>query len=71
MQCLVCNAAAKDLTPKDFDGWVIRCPKCGKYEVAENAVYGLSQMPFLDRADALKKAISFKTRVPAITTICL
>ncbi len=33
MQCLVCAGEAKDLTPPDFDGHVIACPRCGKYEI--------------------------------------
>jgi hypothetical protein len=33
MQCLVCAGEAKDLTPEYFDGHVIVCPTCGKYEI--------------------------------------
>ena len=30
MKCLVCAGEARDRTPRNFDGYVIECPSCGK-----------------------------------------
>ena len=37
MKCLVCAGEARDVTPRNFDGYVIECPSCGNYEVAGGA----------------------------------
>ena len=72
MQCLVCAAAAKDLTPQNFDGHVIACPSCGKYEVAGGAWAKLQKASLQERCAALTKAASLKgfARWPTIKTIC-
>jgi hypothetical protein len=72
MQCLVCAGEAKDLTPRNFDGHVIGCPSCGKYEVAGGAWNRLQKASQQERAAALAKAASLKcfARWPTIKSIC-
>jgi hypothetical protein len=72
MQCLVCAGEAKDLTPQNFDGYVIGCPSCGKYEVAGGAWRRLQNASLPERTAALAKAASLKgfERWPTIKTIC-
>ena len=33
MQCPVCAAQAKNLTPATYDGVVVGCPRCGDYQI--------------------------------------
>jgi len=72
MQCLVCAAEARDLTPPDFDGHVVGCPSCGNYEVVGGAWNRLQSASQQERADALAKAASLKgfARWPTIKNIC-
>jgi hypothetical protein len=72
MKCLVCTGEAKDLTPQDFDGYVIGCPSCGNYEVAGGACQRLRNASEQERSAALAKAASLKgvARWPTIKTIC-
>ena len=73
MQCLICGAEAQDLTPGDLDGLMVRCKRCGEYEVAGSALNGLLRLGFNERVDALKKAKKFAQpgARPAISTSCL
>jgi NMD protein affecting ribosome stability and mRNA decay len=73
MQCVVCTGEATDLTPKNFDGHVIVCPSCGKYEVAGGTWERLQNASQQERCAALAKAASLKgvARWPTIKTICL
>jgi hypothetical protein len=72
MQCLVCAGEANDLTPLNFDGHVIGCPNCGKYEVAGGTWNRLQNASQQQRAAALAKAASLKgfARWPTIKNIC-
>jgi predicted RNA-binding Zn-ribbon protein involved in translation (DUF1610 family) len=71
MRCLVCAGEAKDLTPPNFDGHVIDCPSCGKYEIA-GCTWGKFQSASQpERAAALGNATSLQgfCRWPTIKTI--
>jgi len=72
MECLVCAGEARDLTPKNFDGYVIGCPSCGNYEVAGGTWERLQNASPQERAAALAKAASLKgvARWPTIKNIC-
>lgn len=73
MQCFFCGGQAQDITPGDFDGVVLACPKCKPYEVARNVLGKLRALDPDARADALAKARGFArcgTR-PAVTSTCL
>jgi uncharacterized Zn finger protein len=37
MQCATCGAVAENVTPGGFDGLVVRCERCGTYEIAGTA----------------------------------
>lgn len=71
MQCLVCAGEAKDLTPDNFDGHLIACPHCGKYEILGCTwdIFQKSSQP--ERAAALGKAAALQgfSRWPTIKTI--
>ncbi len=71
MQCLVCAGEAKDLTPDNFDGHLIECPRCGKYEILGCTwdIFQKASQP--ERAAALGKAASLQgfSRWPTIKTI--
>jgi len=71
MQCLVCAGEAQDLTPPNFDGHVIGCPHCGRYEIL-GATWGLFENASqAQREAALGKAASLQgvARWPTIKTI--
>lgn len=73
MQCSVCGAEAQDLTSGDVAGLVVRCKRCGDYEIAEAAVNDLLRLDYDARVAALEKA---KRAVapggrPEVTTACL
>ena len=72
MQCLVCAGEARDLTPQNFDGYVIGCSSCGNYEVAGGAWDRFRNASQQERAAALAKAASLKgvARWPTIKSIC-
>ena len=71
MKCLVCAGEARDLTPQNFDGYVIACPSCGNYEIAGGA-WCIQTASEQERSAALLKAASLKgvARWPTIKTIC-
>jgi hypothetical protein len=71
MQCLVCAGEARDLTPQNFDGYVIGCPRCGNYEVVGGAWAKLQNASEPERAAVLAKATSLKglARWPTIKNI--
>ncbi len=73
MQCSVCGAEAENLTPGDFDGLVVRCKRCGDYEVSDSVLNALLRLDFDDRVAALDKARRFAAAgtTPAIGTSCL
>jgi hypothetical protein len=71
MKCLVCAGEASDRTPVDFDGYIIECPSCGKYEVAGGAWERFKNASHQEWAAALAKAESLKgfARWPTIKGI--
>ncbi len=71
MQCLVCAGEAKDLTPPDFDGYVIECPRCGKYEILGCAWGKFQNASQPEREAALGKAALLQgfSRWPTIKTV--
>ena len=56
MQCSICGAEAENLTPGDYDGLVVRCKRCGEYEVSDNALNDLLRLDFDARVAALDTA---------------
>ncbi|MBX9861254.1 MAG: hypothetical protein K2Y42_00760 [Hyphomicrobium sp.] len=56
MQCSVCGAEAENLTSGDFDGLVVRCKRCGEYEVADAVLNELLRLDFDARVTALETA---------------
>jgi len=56
MQCSVCGAEAEDLTSGDFDGLVVRCKRCGEYEIADAALNDFLRLDYDDRVALLEKA---------------
>jgi len=73
MQCSVCGAEADNLTPGDFDGLVVRCKRCGDYQVSDSVLNELLRLDFDARVAALDKAKSSAEpdQRPAITQACL
>jgi hypothetical protein len=72
MQCPVCGAQAKNLTPATDDGVVVGCPGCGDYQVTGTVFNKLLRLAPDYRMDALQKA---KERTspgarPTISTTC-
>jgi hypothetical protein len=56
MQCSICGAEAENLTPGTYDGLVVRCKRCGEYEVSDDALNGLLRLDFDARVAALDTA---------------
>jgi hypothetical protein len=72
MQCPVCAAQAKNLTPSTYDGVVVGCPRCGDYQITSTVFDKLLRLGAEERADALQKAkqhVSLGAR-PTISTSC-
>jgi len=71
MQCLICAGEAKDLTPPDFDGHVIGCPRCGNYEVWGCTWGTFQNASQAEREAALGKAAALQgvARWPTIKTV--
>lgn len=44
MQCFFCGGHAEDISPGDFDGVVLACPKCNPYEVARSVLGKLAAL---------------------------
>ena len=60
MKCLVCAAAARDMTPPNFDGCVVVCERCGNYEVIGSAWSRFQNASAQERAAALTTAALLK-----------
>jgi hypothetical protein len=72
MQCPVCAAQAKNLTPATYDGVVVSCPTCGDYQVTGTVFNKLLKLAPEYRTDVLQRA---KARAclgarPTISTTC-
>ena len=57
---LVCAAAARDMTPPNFDGCVVVCERCGNYEVIGSAWSRFQNASAEERAAALTTAALLK-----------
>jgi hypothetical protein len=71
MQCLVCAGEAEDLTPEYFDGHLISCPHCGRYEILGASWGKFESASQPERAAALGKAALLQgfSRWPTIKNI--
>ncbi len=56
MQCSICGAEAEDLSSGDYDGLVVRCKRCGEYEVADGALNDFLRLAYDERVALLEKA---------------
>jgi hypothetical protein len=73
MDCPICGAQARNVTPGEFDGLVVKCVHFGDYEVPDSALNGLIRLDYEGRCAALDKAkIAARAGTrPSITTACL
>jgi hypothetical protein len=73
MQCPVCGALVENITPAGFDGIGVNCPRCGKYQVADDALNMLLRRDADGRAEALQKAhkLALPRTTPVINTTYL
>lgn len=72
MQCPVCDGPGKDITAPDYDGYSVRCPKCGNFNIADGYEVRLTKLVPEDRLGVLLKAKRFaapRTR-PCISGTC-
>jgi len=56
MDCPICGAEAKNATPGDFDGLIIRCKHCGDYGITDSALNDFIRLDYDARQSALVKA---------------
>ena len=72
MDCPICLATGENLTPTNYRGLVMRCPRCGVYRVMKNALVALPTLKVEKRLEALQKAKIFATSRtwPTITNVC-
>jgi hypothetical protein len=71
MRCPVCEGDARDITPPDFDGVVLRCVNCKDYDIATGYMERLLRLDLEDRARVLRKAKGFAgTGRPSINSMC-
>jgi hypothetical protein len=73
MDCPICGAEAKNATPGDFDGLIIRCKHCGDYGITDSALNDFLRIDFEARQSALTKAKMAATAGtrPTIDVRCL
>jgi len=73
MQCPVCGAVSRDMSPGDFDGLIVDCKHCGDYAIVGSALNALLTLGFNERVDALEKARSVASPSvrPTTSTDCL
>jgi len=72
MDCPVCLAQVRDLTPGNYRGLVVECPRCGVYRVMPAALSGLRQLKTEKRLAALRRAKEFtwSRAWPTISKAC-
>jgi hypothetical protein len=68
MQCAICGAVAENVTPGGFDGLVVRCERCGTYEIAGTAENAFLRLPLPERAAVLERV---KNATPPGTRPCI
>ena len=72
MQCPVCAAQAKNLTPGTYDGVIVGCPRCGDYQITGTVFDKLLRLGAEERVEALQRAKQRATpgARPTISTTC-
>jgi hypothetical protein len=72
MHCPVCAAPAEDLTPGSYDGVVVRCRRCGDYQVTGTVFDKLLRLSIEQRSAALEAAKRRTTSGarPTISSTC-
>jgi hypothetical protein len=73
MDCPVCLTQGEDLTPRNYLGLVVRCPRCGVYRIMRSALVALPALKVERRLEALVKAKTFASSRawPTISNACL
>jgi len=71
MQCPVCDGSARDHTPPEFHGIVVRCATCGNYDIADDYLDKLRALEPAARREVLRKAKQLaKLAGPSINRWC-
>ena len=73
MECPICLAEARNLTPRTYQGLIVGCPRCGAYRVMKAAIGTLPQLKVERRLEALTKAKIYTSPKswPTISKACL
>ena len=73
MECPICLAEARNLTPRTYQGLIIDCARCGPYRVMKTALATLPELRVEKRLGALMKAKMYGSPKswPTITIVCL
>jgi len=71
MQCPVCDGSARDHTPPEFHGIVVRCATCGNFDIANEYLDKLRALEPAARREVLRKAKQLaKLASPSINRWC-
>jgi hypothetical protein len=72
MDCPVCRGDVENLTPTNYKGLVVVCPRCGGYRVMQSSLTSLRALRIEQRLAALEKAKSyaFSRCWPTISDAC-
>ena len=73
IECPICRAEARNLTPITYQGLIVGCPRCGAYRIMKGAISSLPQLKVEKRLAALTKAKIFTSPKawPTISKACL
>src|SRR5262245_46946512 len=72
MQCPVCEARARNLTPNTLDGVVVGCDQCGDYRISGAAFYEFTMLKPDRRVAALATAkLASRAGWPLINSRCI
>ena len=73
MECPICLAEARNLTPRTYQGLIVGCPRCGVYRVMKAAIGALPKLKVEKRLEALTKAKIYTSPKawPTISKACL
>jgi hydrogenase maturation factor HypF (carbamoyltransferase family) len=73
MECPICLAEARNLTPRTYQGLIVGCPRCGVYRVMKAAIGALPRLKVEKRLEALTKAKIYTSPKawPTISNACL
>jgi hypothetical protein len=72
MECPICRGDVENLTPANYKGLVVACPRCGDYRVMQRSLTSLRALKIEERLAALKKAkrLAFSRCWPTISDAC-